>query len=206
MPESADFFAVASAAAAVLVAWFGVPKALYDLLSLWRDRNHRRARRAIDFAKEFPEEPRFRGHARRLVSAAMVDVRGLKHEQRMALLELEDESVHIRNLREFQRWLTINVIAGQVRWAWHRAELADPRYRRAEQWKLFAAYLGYLAVAFLPFVVWRVVVGRDQPPWSVLVLMLLFMVFFMGIAMLQTSNASTLRRAARLVDDGRSNS
>lgn len=194
---SAELLTVIAAVAASLVAWFSVPKGLYELLALWRDRGYRRAKRAIEFAKEFPDEPTFREHARRLTSAAMVDVNGLTHAQRMALLK--DEQTQVQRVREFRRWLSINVSAGQIEWTWRRAELADPKRRRFEQLKLFGAYLGCIAIAFLPLIGWRMVSGAVQPPWPVLAVLLLIMVVFLLVAIAQPHYASTLRRAGRFM-------
>jgi hypothetical protein len=92
MTASGEFLAVITAVATSLGVWFGVPKGLYELLALWRDRGYRRAKRAIELAKEFPDEPTFREHARRLTSAAMVDVSRLSYAQRVARLSLEAQS------------------------------------------------------------------------------------------------------------------
>jgi hypothetical protein len=198
---SGDLFAVIGAAATALVAWFAVPKGLYELLALWRDRDYRRAKRAVEFAKDFPDEPAFREHARRLISTAMVGVSGLTHEQRMAFLAHEDAQTQTRHFKELRRWLMIKISAGRIEWMWRRAELADLQRYKRERWKFFGAYLFWFVVAFSPLVAWRMFFGPIQPPLPVLAVLLLFMTGSLLMAVVQTVYASELRMAERFMSE-----
>jgi hypothetical protein len=116
------------------------------------------------------------------------------------LLSLEDSPVQIRHAREFRRWLTIELPAGQIKWAWRRVELAHPRRRRMEQWKLFGAYLGCLTIAFSLLIGSRLVSGPAHLSWPVLA-MLPFTLFFLFLALKQPYDSSALHRAARFMTE-----
>ncbi len=194
-----DVLTIIGATAGVLAAWFGLPKVLHEVLALWRDRSYRRAKRAAEFAKEFPDEPTLRQHALRLASAALINVEGLTHEQRMAFLAREDVQTQARHQVETRRWLDTTVSDGQIVRTWRRAELANPQCRRREQWKLFFAYLGYLVFAFLPLTGWRLFFGSNSQSLLVPAVPLLAMAVFLLMAVVQPFHSSSLHRAVRVM-------